>query len=139
MEASRLATTHDYEAYARELLDQQTFEHLQGSGKMRNPDNVNDFENIKLKALGLMSMARFMGTGTIIMGKRHKSPICVGPLPPLHDVKLTLNGAEQNAGAAIKSVCDKLGMLCVVPLEQVREVVRGTETKNPFLLYVVPN
>lgn len=68
-----------------------------------------------------------------------KSPICVGPFPALHEIKLTLNGSKVAAGAAVKSVCDELGLISVVPIEQVREVVRETPTKNPFMLYVVPD
>ena len=84
-------------------------------------------------------MAGFKGSPTTILSKQYQSPICVGPFPALHDVKLALNGEQVKAGAAIKSVCDQMGMMCVVPIEQVREVVRDTPTKNPFLLYVVPD
>ena len=59
MNADRLATTFDYEAYAKEKLDLQTFEHLQGAGVSRSPETVADFDLIKLKALGLMSLAKF--------------------------------------------------------------------------------
>ena len=68
-----------------------------------------------------------------------QSPICVGPLPALADVKLSLNGNSVKPGAAIKAVCDKLGILTCIPIEQSREILRDTPTKNPFLLYVVPN
>ena len=139
MDPTSLATTADYERYAREILDIQTFEHLQGSAILRPAENTKDYDLIKLKALGLMSMATFKGSSSSVLGHQVQSPICVGPLPPLHDVKLTLNGVTVPAGAAIKGVCDQLGMMCVVPIEQVREVVRATTSKNPFLLYVVPD
>ena len=141
MDPTRLATTFDYENYARELLDKPTFEHLQGLAIRRPTENTTDYDLIKLKALGLMSVATFKGTQTALFGGSLavQSPVCVGPLPPLHDVKLTLNGSRVPAAAAVKSVCDELGLLCVVPIEQVRQVVRDTPTKNPFLLYVVPD
>ena len=106
MNPERLATTFDYEQYAKESLDIQTFEHLQGESIIRPKENITDYDLIKLKALGLMSMATFKGTATTILNQSVQSPICVGPLPPLHDVKLTLNGSQVSAGAAIKSVCD---------------------------------
>ena len=90
-----------------------------------------------------MSMTGFKGSPTTILSKEYSSPICVGPLPALHDVKLALNGDQVKSGAAIKAVCDELGLMCVVPIEQVREVVRDTSssssTGKPFLLYVVPD
>ena len=106
----------------------------------RPTENITDYDLIKLKALGMMSVASLSGTSTQILSKINvQSPICVGPYPALHDVKLSLNSKEVNAGAAIKTVCDNLGLLSVVPIEQVREVVQATPTKNPFLLYVVPD
>ena len=68
MNAQRLATTFDYEAYAKEILDMQTFEHLQGAGVHRSPEIVTDFDLIKLKALGLMSLANYQGTATSVLG-----------------------------------------------------------------------
>ena len=96
---------------------------------------------IKLRLHGMMSVATLKGTKSSLFGGKvqMESPICVGPLPALSDVKLALNGDSVKPGAAIKAVCDKLGYLCAVPIEQVREVVRATPTKNPFLLYVVPD
>ena len=92
MHADRLATMLDYENYAKECLDMQTFEHLQGNGIKRAPETITDFDLIKLKALGLMSMTGFKGSPTAILSSQYESPICVGPLPALHDVKLALNG-----------------------------------------------
>ena len=112
-----MATTFDYESYAREMLDLPTFEHLQGSAIRRADENISDFDLIKLKLLGMMSVAAFKGTSTTILNQRVESPICVGPLPPLSDVKLSINGKVCKAGAAIKSVCDQMGLLCAVPIE----------------------
>ena len=92
MDANRLATTFDYEAFAKEGLDAPTFEHLQGWATQRDPDTITDYDLIKLKARGMMSLAKFKATPTKILKRAYQSPICVGPLPPLHDVKLVLNG-----------------------------------------------
>ena len=67
MNAQRLATTLDYEKYAREILDMQTFDHLQGTAIIRPEENISDYDLIKLKALGLMSMEKFKGTPTSIL------------------------------------------------------------------------
>ena len=40
MDPSRLATTLDYEIYAKEMLDVQTFQHLQGRALTRPEDNI---------------------------------------------------------------------------------------------------
>ena len=89
----------------------------------------------------MMKVGTLKNLNTTLLGGKvqMQSPICVGPLPALSDVKLSLNGNKVNAGAAIKTVCDELGLLCAVPIEQSREVVQNTPTKNPFLLYVVPD
>jgi len=106
---------------------------------LRQPENISDYDRIKLRLLGLMSMATFKGTETTVLGHTVASPIFVGPLPPIADVKLALNVPDLKAGSAIKAVCDDLGFLCAVPLEQAHEVVRETPSKKPFLLYVVPD
>jgi isopentenyl diphosphate isomerase/L-lactate dehydrogenase-like FMN-dependent dehydrogenase len=117
-----------------------SFQHFKGKAVARNEETITDFDLIKLKARGLMSMAKFKGTSTNILGYDVQSPICVGPFPALCDVKLALNnGHKVKSGAAIKDVCDELGLLCCVPIEQVREVVRDSASKTPFLLYVVPD
>ena len=65
----------------------------------------------------------------------------MGPFPAIRDVKLSLNNGHlaNKSGAAIKDVCDELGLLCCVPIEQVREVERASKSKKAFLLYVVPD
>ena len=90
---------------------------MQGWAAQRDPDTIADYDLIKLKARGMMSLAKFKATPTNILKRAYQSPICVGPLPPLHDVKLVLNGEQVPAGAAIKKVCDELGLMCVVPIE----------------------
>ena len=68
LDAQRLATTFDYEAYAKQILDMPTFEHFKGQAILRNKETIKDFDLIKLKARGLMSMAKFTGTSTTILG-----------------------------------------------------------------------
>ena len=70
----------------------QTFEHLKGQANERPEENITDFDRIKLKALGLMSLATFKGMQIEILGQAVKTPVCVGPFPAIHDVKLCLNG-----------------------------------------------
>ena len=68
MEAGRLATTFDYEAYAEQILDMPTFEHFKGRAALRMDETITDFDLIKLKARGLMSMAKFKGPMSSILG-----------------------------------------------------------------------
>ena len=108
MDPQRLATLFDYETYAREILDIQTFEHLQGQAALRPPENISDYDLIKLRHHGMFKVATLKNLNTSLLGGKvqMQSPICVGPLPALSDVKLSLNGDSVHPGAAIKSVCD---------------------------------
>ena len=86
-----IANTIDYETRARDALDMQTFEHLQGGNGEQPKDYQDDFNLIKLRLNGLANLKDFHGIETKILGHGVASPICFGPLPPLHDVNLVLN------------------------------------------------
>ena len=85
------ANTIDYETHARASLDMQTFAHLQGGNGEQPADYQDDFNLIKLKLNGMANLKHFEGTETKILGRKVGSPVCIGPLPPLHDVNLVLN------------------------------------------------
>ena len=61
MDPQRLATTFDYEQYARETLDIQTFEHLQGLGALRQPENISDYDRIKIRIHGMFNVSSHQG------------------------------------------------------------------------------
>lgn len=86
METIRFATLLDYESFAERRLDPPTYAHL--IGQPRPKEHLSDFDNIKLKLRGMMNLKFFKGLKTQVLGKPTQSPICVGPLPPLHDLKI---------------------------------------------------
>ncbi len=93
METIRFASLLDFEDYARRRLDKPTFEHLRGVE--RPADHLTDFFNVKLKLRGMANLKHFKGLNSHILVKEVKSPICVGPLPPISDVEI-VSGAKVN-------------------------------------------
>ena len=81
---------------------------MQGAAALRPPENISDFDLIKLRLHGMMKVGTLKNLNTTLLGGKvqMQSPICVGPLPALSDVKLSLNDNSVIAGAAIKTVCD---------------------------------
>ena len=127
-----LASTIDYEALARDSMDMQTFAHLQGGNGEQPADYQGDFNLIKLKLNGMANLAHFEGVGTTILGRKVGSPICVGPLPPLHDANLVLNQQTLETISPIQTVCHEMNQLCVIPHGQ------AVESGKPHLVHVVP-
>jgi hypothetical protein len=89
METIRFASLHDYEDYARRKLSRPMFEHLRGVE--RPSDHFTDFFNIKLRLRGMANLKNFKGIGSHVLLKEVESPICVGPLPPISDLKMVSN------------------------------------------------
>jgi hypothetical protein len=115
METIRFASLHDYEDYARRKLSKPMFQHLKGIE--RPSDHLTDFYNIKLRLRGMANLKNFKGIGTHVLLKEVASPICVGPLPPISDLKMVSN-VNSNHAYMIQNVCKSLGQLCCVPLDK---------------------
>ena len=98
METIRFASLQDFEDYARRRLDKPTFEHLRGV--KRPAEHLTDFFNIKLKLRGMANLKHFKGLNSHILVKEVKSPICVGPLPPISDVEI-VSGVKVNHSSVI--------------------------------------
>jgi hypothetical protein len=86
METIRFSSLYDFENYAKGRLDPPTYAHIKG--EPRPEDHFTDFFNIKLKARGMANLKYFKGLKTHVLVKPTESPICVGPLPPLSDIKM---------------------------------------------------
>ena len=103
-----IANTIDYETRARDALDMQTFSHLQGGNGAQPTEYQDDFNLIKLRLNGLANLKDFRGIDTTILGCKVASPLCIGPLPPLHDVNLVLNQSTPATISPIQTVCNEM-------------------------------
>ena len=86
METINFANLDDYENFAKRRLNKNVFEHLRG--QERPAEHTTDFHSIKLKLRGMMNMSQYKGLQTHVLGQKTGSPIMIGPLPPIQDVKL---------------------------------------------------
>ena len=86
METMKFSSLYDFEDYAKSRLATHTYAHLKG--EPRPLEHHTDFEKVKLKLRGMANLKYFKGLKTHVLVKPTKSPICVGPLPPLSDVKI---------------------------------------------------
>ena len=102
-----MANLYDFVENAKEILDSQTFSHLQGVGSLRPPSHSKDFELIKLKANGLMSVSSYQGTKKQILGREFAAPIGLGPFPDITKVKLVVDDFDKGSFAC-KKVADDL-------------------------------
>ena len=99
MEGKRFASMDDFEQHAKQQLDRPAFEHLSGWDQHAEQ---SDFAHIKLKLRGMANLKYFGGIQTKILGLDVGSPICIGPLPALHDIKLV---GGDNACSSILETC----------------------------------
>lgn len=102
METIRFSSLNDWEAFAQKRIDRPTFEHL--LGPTRPEDHQSDFKNIKLKLRGMANLKYFKGLNTHVLVRPTSSPICIGPLPPISDLKMTATHGSDYENM-IQNVC----------------------------------
>ena len=111
-----LASTLDYEAAARDILNETAFNYFADKSASQ-PADIEHFEKIKLKLRGMANLKHFEGLGTTILGHKVDSPICVGPLMNERDmdVLFRLGGKKPAGGAAVNEIvmkdCNELKQL----------------------------
>ena len=100
---------------AKEWLDKPTFQHIQG--EPRPATHTADFNAIKLRLRGLANLKYFRGIESKVLGRPVASPIGVGPLPQLSDIRMVTNVSD-DAGSMTQNVCKDLKQVCCVPLQE---------------------
>ena len=79
----------------------------------------------------MANLKNFKGVKTHVLLKPVSSPIAIGPMLSLSDVKLMIK-ANDNAHSIVQDVCKQLDQICCVPLDS------GFDIGDDNFVYINP-